>query len=362
MNNLVNTLLFEILDHLDIKSIIKCSKINRLFNNLCADSVLWQHKFNNMDKTNELYGYVNIRTNTIDELDIIIDGTSVIASIASALKTSISIIKLTINGPISDDSINSYIKIFNNIKYTNIKTLCLKSFNIPLYSTSDNNKLFKRTIKYGNEHVITKKRDYRLILSINDALPYLTTFEANNCDIECARINLLSNLTSLKVVNLQDNKLNCCSSIISKILEANYVEELNISQNAIDDRDMEIICKKLKYNTSLKFLDINKCRIHDISYKYLHNALIHNKTFRKLHLSGNMISDFGFDHLIDLIKYNNLEIDDIYNDLFLHTDTIHTINNMKLLINQINKTNNDNTYFIVEHKKINGTFLQNSYL
>lgn len=118
----------------------------------------------------------------------------------------------------------------------------------------------------------------------------------------------LKNNTKLKKLNLRKNMIggNYDFKWIKKILKFNVIEELNLSENQLDNSDITILFHALKFNSSLQNLDLSN---NDITYTEMFKICesfisLGNKKIglKKLNLSGNDIHNKSFNLLFAALK------------------------------------------------------------
>jgi len=87
-------------------------------------------------------------------------------------------------------------------------------------------------------------------------------------------------------------------------LKNNSITELKLSEYTLETKDIENLANVLSNNTSLKILDLSYNKIGDIGALHLATSLRYNTTLQKLNLTRNDITDNGATYLGNALKYN----------------------------------------------------------
>ena len=138
---------------------------------------------------------------------------------------------------------------------------------------------------------------------------YLTGNRLSNQSLSIFTHALYNNNT-LKELDLSDNQISDRGiEILSDVLLNNrsILEKLHLGSNSITDRGVEYLSNMLKTNRYLTHLMLNRNQIGNPSVHLLSNALtLQNKTLEVLSLSFNhLINDICVDSLIVMLKQNS---------------------------------------------------------
>ena len=196
-------------------------------------------------------------------------------------------------------------------------------FLTPLTIETINNK-----IKYPNEPInkiqfkgsfnkIGENYIQKLLLSVYIYSPEILCFSFKNCENLSKQILnyiviMISNLSNLKILDLESNKLN--------------------------NEQIKILANGLKENKTLTALILNNNKISSDGGFYLADALVENKNITQLYLSKNNITEDGLKSILNVINknqkikfldisYNELEA----NDFSIISDFLKEKPNMKML-------------------------------
>lgn len=169
----------------------------------------------------------------------------------------------------------------------------------------------RKALKIDNENNVIKL-PYKWLYDVRGFIPsdeilnssYSLTYESPRppgpkMEFERLMKNLKLN-NKLKVLNLSGNYLGSgYLGILIKILNHNKVlTSLNLENNAIGDRNLKIVSKFLKKNNSLTYLNLGSNQI-DRGVGSLASALKYNNTLKSLDLNNNYI---GYDTQYQAVK------------------------------------------------------------
>jgi hypothetical protein len=128
------------------------------------------------------------------------------------------------------------------------------------------------------------------------------------CDLSDEDLGqLLSNLNGVKKLNIEDNHMHTLGSrAIAQLLRRNQIVQLNLSQQSIPrNQELAIVTKfqaweiaeALRFNNSLRALDLSNNQLEDEDLFCLAEALVSNTTLHILDVGSNNFTNAGIEGL-----------------------------------------------------------------
>ncbi|XP_077920129.1 NACHT, LRR and PYD domains-containing protein 12-like [Halichoerus grypus] len=94
----------------------------------------------------------------------------------------------------------------------------------------------------------------------------------------------------------------CCQDLCSALYTSEYLRDLDLSDNALGDEGMQVLCEGLKHpSCKPQTLWLAECRLTDACRGALASVLNRNENLTSLDLSGNDLKDFGVQMLYDAL-------------------------------------------------------------
>ncbi|XP_025789558.1 NACHT, LRR and PYD domains-containing protein 3 [Puma concolor] len=94
----------------------------------------------------------------------------------------------------------------------------------------------------------------------------------------------------------------CCQDLCNALYTNEYLRDLDLSDNALGDEDMQVLCEGLKHpSCKLQTLWLAECHLTDACCGALASVLNRNENLTLLDLSGNDLKDFGVQMLCDAL-------------------------------------------------------------
>ena len=127
-----------------------------------------------------------------------------------------------------------------------------------------------------------------------------------------------NNLISFTFKQNQFETKNYFLKVFDLIKLLNNLENLDLSENNLNDENMKSFVQALKTNKSIKSLNLSKNSITSNGAFYLAELLNKNETLENLNISNNNINDTGLNSLFNTLSSNGpnlLELDLSYNNL-----------------------------------------------
>ena len=117
--------------------------------------------------------------------------------------------------------------------------------------------------------------------------------------------------------------------LIKSLSSFKTISNLNISGNNLKSKNFGNIRSFLESN-SIKNLNISKCSLGNDSANVLGDCLSNNEMIRKLNISGNKISDIGFQSFVKIFSHNsNIEVFDCSRNLITDVSAKNFVNYIK---------------------------------
>ena len=158
--------------------------------------------------------------------------------------------------------------------------------------------------------------------------------------------NSLRHFPELRILNISNCGIEFkgFKELLKVLQSVRRIETLDISKNKLGSKEFEEL--KIYFNSfGIKYLNLSRCQLGDISAYPLGESLQQNETIRKLNISNNKITDNGFRSFIYLFNNNNtMESFDCSNnfisdltmkDCLLYLEYNHTLKYLNLYDNQL---------------------------
>uniref|UniRef100_A0ABK0M2Q0 NACHT, LRR and PYD domains-containing protein 3 n=1 Tax=Rattus norvegicus TaxID=10116 RepID=A0ABK0M2Q0_RAT len=138
--------------------------------------------------------------------------------------------------------------------------------------------------------------------------------------------HLLCNLQKLWLVNSGLTSL-CCSALTSVLKTNQNLTHLYLRSNALGDMGLKLLCEGLLHpDCKLQMLELDNCSLTSHSCWDLSTILTHNQSLRKLNLSNNDLGDLCVVTLCEVLKQQGCLLQSLQlGEMYLNCETKRTL-------------------------------------